>query len=312
MENKEKLIANIQKLAIEGHINILKLDWTEQFNIDLHDYIVKFKYENTTYEGRGTDPDEDTAIIKAYAEAVERYVVFKYEINSTNGCAVHTSLLNSKLNAKKELIERDLFSIYFLFNLNRNKIENPIGNQSIKNLIFSRKDKIIQYQIFSDFYVTMTLILSNDGFIAGLGCDQDSEKSADHSLIEATRQYVHGVIFNNKTEIGLDKFYKKSDLSFKDHGNLAFNNDYIQKIRRHFSAKQQTPPNLMYTEKEFKFIEFNDQLLTDSGLYFTQCQNPSLIDLPLADYELTEIQQARMCSLGLNDSNRTILPHFIR
>ena len=121
MENNEKLIANIQKLAIDGHIKILKLDWTVQFNINLHDYIVKFEYENSTYEGRGTDANEDTAIIKAYAEALERYIVFKYEINSTNGCAVHTNLMNSRMNAKKELIERDLFSIHFLI-LNDSKL----------------------------------------------------------------------------------------------------------------------------------------------------------------------------------------------
>jgi hypothetical protein len=314
MENQEKLTRHIERLAVSGQIIISRLDWTQEFDIDLHDYLVTYADPITkeTFEGRGTDSDADKALIKAYAESVERYIMSQQdELISTNGCAVHTDIAQAMLNARKELIERDLFSLCFLYNIKRTQLKTVIGNSSIQNLIDSRKDKIIQYQVFSDFCMTATMILTRSGFLMGLGCDIDPKKSAEHSLIESTRQYVHTVVYNNKTEISLDEFKHKNELTYCDHGNLAFNKEYIRRTRTFFARKPSSVPDLKYTV-DFNYVEYKHPLLTDSGLHFIRCQSPSLIELPIGPYNLTALQTQRVTDLELNVPAANKLFHFIR
>ena len=113
---------NIKKLKhwIADHAETLKLQvermhWVDDWFPGYFDFSLSAKVDGQTFTGRGIADDEDTALLKAFSEMVERVYCFYHKIGS-NGVATHPDGEQAIFNAKKELIERDAVLCHTLTN----------------------------------------------------------------------------------------------------------------------------------------------------------------------------------------------------
>jgi ribosomal protein S12 methylthiotransferase accessory factor YcaO len=83
-----------------------------------HDYAVNLTVGRVRYDGRGQARTAALALSKATGEAVERWLVDRCrrrgELETSSGLAVHTTARRARDNARRELIERDLFLCHLL------------------------------------------------------------------------------------------------------------------------------------------------------------------------------------------------------
>ncbi len=89
-------------------LKFTKLAWPQKAGLSLFDYVCDVDFGGEHIEGRGTDPLENKAIIKALGEALERICLKAagLESQTSSGWAVHTNYESAALNAQNELLER--------------------------------------------------------------------------------------------------------------------------------------------------------------------------------------------------------------
>jgi hypothetical protein len=95
------------KESVTG-LKFTKLAWPQKAGLSLFDYVCDVDFGGEHIEGRGTDPVENKAIIKALGEALERICLRAagLESQTSSGWAVHTNYQSAALNAQNELLER--------------------------------------------------------------------------------------------------------------------------------------------------------------------------------------------------------------
>ena len=159
LENRKKL-----NLSIKEH------PWPKLYkNFQCFDYSVCLSWNQHAATGRGTDMNKEIALLKAGAEAIERWGQKDYALPSSSGLAVHTNTSKALENSKNELIERDAFYYHFLLLhpfLRTNETEKFYF--SCKNLICSLKKLGVDFFIFE---LQSALKENRTVFVAALGCN---------------------------------------------------------------------------------------------------------------------------------------------
>lgn len=307
MESDELVKKTIFELNEKSLIEINQLSWTDLLDEELFDFEVNIKHGQHIFEGRGTDFNGERALLKAYSECLERICCYVNDIDSTNGCAVHSSMEEANINAKNELIERDAFLLYFVSEslpkeiVGLNKFDDlaKLKNAQIKNYVLKENDSI---------YVVLSIIFSTNFVIAGLGNANNLKAAQLKADIESVRQFVHLVYYDK-----LDKKIKFPIINFNnfnDHGNQGFDKKYIQTLSKVFLSKPQKIIDIDYDEV-FCFENKSCDLLKDSGLFFSRCSNKSIFDLTVGDIKISELNNKRLRNYNLSFKNKTI-KHFIR
>lgn len=307
MESDELIKKTIFELNKKSFIEINQLSWTELLDDEIVDIEVNIKHGQQLFEGRGTDLNGERALLKAYSECLERICCYVNDIESTNGCAVHSSLEVANINAKNELIERDAFLLYFVSEsmpkeipiLNKFDELVHIKNAKIKNFILKENNSL---------YVVLSVIFSKNFVIAGLGNASNLPAAQLKADIESIRQFIH-LVYYDKLDKNL-KFPIIEFNNFNDHGNQGFDKKYIDTLSKVFLSKKQKTFDMNYDEV-FSYDNYSCDLLKDSGLYFSRCSNKSIFELLVGDVKINEKNIKRLHDYNLSFKNKA-LKHFIR
>ena len=315
MEFNNKLNETITNFAIEELIKITKNTWTESVDSNLHDYSINLTFDGISTEGRGTSHISNIALYKAFSEAVERYIFNKYELKSTNGCAVHFEIEMAKNNSKIELIERDLFGLFFNYEINLNNASKIPQLSKIYKYIESECYEIYHHSIKNnELFFIITFIRNKDIFFSGTSAGYQNDQAIIHSTYEALRHFSHYIHSNYKPK-NFDKrenFDKIIFDDYTDHGDLSLNSAYAKKIFNLINlAGHEININI---PNSFEYSSIEDKLLTKASLFFSKCENRQLLELPLGMYKISDSVKSRLQKYNpeINKLRNTDLPHFLR
>ncbi len=258
-------------------IFISQLTWPSRLGLSVSDYIVQVHFAGEDFIGHGSDLDSDMAILKAAAEAFERYCVTSLGLKNSNGCAVHTDIKKAETNALLELIERDCFLVSFINGSAFKEIDHSFYNARLES-----RYKLVNYSLASkDLNVALTRItIDGAANILGLGIAQSLDLALEKSEIEALRQLVYVVDKDLIAHASYDKVSTKKKLSFDDHGNIALTRKHYEEIAFIFEqGAVQESQDFNFFDPTFTKFKIYDIKLDEENpfynipLYFVKANN---------------------------------------
>jgi hypothetical protein len=214
-------------------IDIKNSTWINEISTSFSDVTVQISMHGENFLGYGGAPEHDLALTKAIAEAVERSVVKAADLSTSNGVAAHFDPEAATRAAEQELRERDYFLCHFYTFTPFNSIECEFPGLDKLGGWYKRLN--VAYRTFSlgdgVLFVADGRARKQGPFGFALGAACKGVDSATSAAIEASRQVAHMVAKNNLFKPHrLDEFLQLDRPSFFDHGLLAFDVSYAQRI----------------------------------------------------------------------------------
>lgn len=269
--------------AKNKNISISQLTWPKRFNLSINDYLVQTRFNEKDYFGHGSDIDPDIAILKATAEAYERFCVTSLNLKNSNGCAVHTDQLKAEENAYCELVERDAFLVKFINGEKFNQIDERAFQPSLYESC-----NLSNYCIAHEgLIVTLTRItINNSANIFGLGTGKSFVESLAKSEMEALRQWVFAMDKALVSKANYEEISKKQNLSFDDHGDIALTPEHYNEIKWLFgeASSSRYKKFLYFKSEKTSFIKHDVITSSDNPfhgipLFFVKASNPEAQEL---------------------------------
>lgn len=124
---------------------VIKYSWTKEFYPSFTDLGFVFSFNGKKYSGRGSDTNEEIALVKAAMEAIERCVCLCQGIN-TSGVAANVVLESAMTSAKIELIERDAALNHYLTQTKMQRID--VLNSPIKDTTLAFEKQGVEFHFF--------------------------------------------------------------------------------------------------------------------------------------------------------------------
>lgn len=299
MEDPGQLIRWFLSSADKYSIRVTRYTWTKEYLPGLCDYGVSIALDGRSFQGRGTDFDEQIALSKAIAEAFERAVGFKLGLINSNGLAAHVTKDLAVKTASLELIERDRFLCHFLlrqsfFNLPPNicvlhKFKDPLQILMNRGVAI----KLMEAKRIEGVHTVVAAALglrrsgSPFGLVLGFGCSDNLDEAVSKSLVEMLRETI-SVLKKRPRDYAL---VQALPTSLQEHGNLAtdpcygewFQNIWVNNLR----PETENKPQLHSLKMNVSNIEQMDRLLGNIPLVFSRVSSTCLIDLQAGVYSGT-------------------------
>lgn len=242
MVNAKEIASFIDEHSKELNIKGNNFSWPEKYGFDLSDIGISFEIEDKIYNGRGTSSNGNLALVKAFSEAIEAYMISEKGLETTSGTSVHFNSDEGRKNARYELIERDLFLSNYLAGNGLSRI-----NEIREVELFKTAESVLQkYDIQINCYelgVNGVCIVLNGleskkapfGVIIGTSYDEKLEVRVENALIECLRD-AFSVIEGSSSNMPLEKFAELERVSPYDHLALARNLEYGKSIIDQFES----------------------------------------------------------------------------
>ena len=310
------VLKNFEKISLEIH----DLSWVHDFFPELSDFSSEIKWNGRTYIGRSTR-EKESAVRVSLIEAIERAVCIGNQIETTNGVAAHFSQDRARLNARNELLERDLFLSHFI-------TQTPfrrIGNVSVPNLrqsmnfIEKADDSVAFFKMRpSNLGQGFLCVISGSkrwGGIIGLSFGDDSEENLIFkAFLEAFRQYWHLSDIQGLTQsLSIEEFLRQEKWTFDDHRRLALNVAYFDQIRDLFSDDDKAGSReVQYSQDELAFheISLEAEPFSSCPIVVSQCKGQFAQKLYVGPFEESRISSKGLSRfLGHEPQSLNTLPH---
>lgn len=245
---------NLMNISIEIY------DWPNKIELKYFDFGVSLSFEGISVYGRGSDFNQEIALIKATAEAVERWAFNKSKMPNTCGFAAHINLESAKKNARFEIFERDAFFCHYLTKTEWQRQITFSEQARILKSNFLKAGFIIDIgfsEIFQDVFVSLVKCkeIKSKGITISLGCDENLEKATVKSLAEGTQLLSHKIAKLTTSTISFENFKNSLAYTPEHHGMLANNGKYeciynqAISFSDHLNIKPSyvlTPPNINF------------------------------------------------------------------
>lgn len=246
MATSKELAAYIARNAEQLNLKIKNLRWPERMGQSFSDIQSTITIEGREHEGRGSDLDADTALIKSFVEAFERSLIYRYSFPSTNGLAGHTDSSIAYSNAINEALERHIFFEFFRnergFPTLHKEDHTAFVNESIRSL----NDQNIEVKALSLDCSTQgvfTLVIFDGrkskkgyGIIIGTALASTSNSSQNHAMIEALRYHWFVSDHDNVLPITIDDFKALKEPKLSDNGRLGLDIEYASWFMQTFTS----------------------------------------------------------------------------
>ncbi len=253
VDSSIELVKWILKQKSEFDLSFVRYDWTRQLEFTLHDYQCEISFRGERLVGRGTDTCENSAIVKATAEVLERAFVKHNRLKTTNGVAFHTSELAASRAAKSELLERDSFMTVWLtggFLVDRT-VQAKFLSGSVRSLISHFLGRQVQISLWSASESPMSVFATASGydrnngipfgFVIG-GSWSWTRQSVESACLEVARSAADLADAKSPHTMTINDFYKKTKFSPRDHDSLALN----PQNREHFAFLFEKPSDVSW------------------------------------------------------------------
>jgi hypothetical protein len=232
------LLENSERLNLQA----TEFTWPREWGMaELFDFQITIEIQGQTFIGRGTATNEDTALVKAGAEAIERAFCTGHGI-STLGVAVQTDEHQARVNSLNELFERDaFFSHYYL-----RKPFAVFDSAEVKELkdrfspvfekLHARNIACRFFEAGSSLQPVILCIMSGInaqpqfGGVIGLGSNDNLAAATLSAFLEAARNVANVIDSNSVDQISEQEFSKLKKPRSIDRQRLSKNIDYWKSI----------------------------------------------------------------------------------
>lgn len=294
-------------------IEIRHQEWAK--SLGLYSYISIMKFKGTQYAGFGSDSRKELALIKSFAELVERVSLSSAtHIHNSNGVAAHTDPQIAKISAAFELIERDLFLCHFYSRKAFKKY--AISNEdkqtiSLKNYLADRGIRL-EVGIAADFCKVYAVICC--GFLAQGGCLIGS--SASYSLQSALHKSLLELVrscsdLNRLKPLSFDDFAKLENIRPIHHKRLGLHPEASalmeEMFSNHASLSQLATPEI----ESFTFEEVPlDPIFLGCGLSVFRASNIYLQELYFGRETIINLERLQRFMKDQSLQGLEIRPHI--
>jgi hypothetical protein len=290
MANNDRLNQWVLNTAKDLNLRVTKLDWIDRYYKGYSDIAVKIEIDSKIFEGRGSDIDSTTALMKGVTEAIERFVCRANKISSI-GVAGHYDMDAAKENSLLEFIERSVMAAHF--NKKNAMLLNSTDNVSIKTKDFGKVDlKMHQFRMNTpeNYFGIFTLAEGTDtgfeiGGIMGASVARSLEEAIRKSSIECLRN-VAALAEHSRASISFDQFIKIERPTSEDSQNLLFNKQYCQSLIQAFlkSNVGHSTPDLNLHNLIFEDLEYSSSVLANCPLKFIRCLDQNRNPAPNTEF----------------------------
>ncbi len=208
MEDKKELAHWLLQNKAELELRVERLHWINEWLPGMHDIRVIIYRGGQSFVGRGIADNPDLALTKAGAEAIERAYCLLNGISSC-GVAVHTDESLAQLNAKLELIERDLFFCHYLTRTPFYEASDETGylnrlHEQFRSIEVSFN--LMKMRRCDDVFSFIALASGEkSGLVVGLGCSLDKKIAQLKAICECVMNSV-AAIEGNVAPMSLNEF----------------------------------------------------------------------------------------------------------
>jgi hypothetical protein len=242
MANKEKLIEWLVNNIDNYDISFTELTWPQQLGLPYFDFACDLKFNGQITEGRGTSLDKNDALIKAFAEAIERLNTLEVKLKNSNAVASHTSILQANKNALSELIERDSFLCHFL-------TETPFLKGSTIPQRLLNWAKAFEKNGIEIVFRAMTSPKGHNcviacglgtkaktpfGLIVGTACEETEEAASIKAFFQLSRAISDKILTGKPEPSSIEEFNRLSNPRILDHFQLSLSLDYANQFQKLF------------------------------------------------------------------------------
>ena len=252
MANKIRAVTWILENSEKLEISIKKLTWIEELLPGWTDVFCTFRKDKKILCGRGAAQDEDLALCKAFAEALERGALYDSDYMISSGFAAHTSVDAVERNARHELVERDHFLCHFLtgtpFQIihpfqNDAKLTDSIQRWTNKHKIILRFFRLAENGVLC--LINGPGAITPFGMSSGTAIRETFFEAAISALIEASRTAA-AFLSDPESAITIAEFNQLDKYNFHDHGRLALNLEYASNLAALFPHTSIDPKLLLH------------------------------------------------------------------
>ncbi len=273
-------------------LKIFKRDWYLPFKEILPKfYTCSFiTFNQRTFFGIYTSNDQLTSITVSSIEALERLVFIQKGYINSNGCAIHTDLETSKINAVQELQERDLYMrIHFsgaavkAFIPQKSSTEHYAIQQLKKlgiELTFGIMGESINQIGVMAIANGINSIGKPFGIFLGFGLHANLEQATQKAFNECIR-FIDGTFSDNfpYKPIKFEEFANLKKAGVDEHISLSMDKEYSQYLLKLYLSKNPLefpPPSNPKLRVDSEQISLEG--LPNCPLYFARAQSDELIN----------------------------------
>jgi hypothetical protein len=307
MGNKERvghwILNNVHSL----NLKIERMEWVQDWFPKYNDF--KITLPDNLLSGRGVDADEDSALLKAFAELVERSVCLDYQIHS-NGVAVHHDLSLAIENARKELIERDAILCHHLTGKPYFIDQKPRRFAELKSLLFDLGLDLAFAEAISaveGIRVVLCRISGREKFGSfwGFGSETELDKAFEHAFFESMVNVSSFLYGRYKPTLNSQNL-----LNGLDHQNFHFMNKPNE--MGVISGCNVLAPILALTDIKVQELKIENTLLSSVPMFAVRAESSRLQNIFYGVADETKINKERL-RLFLDEDLRDIskVPHPI-
>ena len=309
VEIKEKITNWIIKNQEKYKIAITELTGLKKYNSNFYDFKIQLMYKNLLIIGRGTSYNQDIALIKAFAESIERLALEHYEFNISNGLAAHTSYESAKINARNELFEHDSFLCNFLTKNTLERCDNlntfKINNFHINTYYLSKSS------IGNSILVTITSKDKNKsiGLVSGTSFNENVNIAIQNATFEALRSLDYILDQKKYDSISIEDFNQLDNYTFKSHRLLSRDPNYPEYFFN--SLKDNFQLNFNYQDLLIKYEYLDlDFISPELPLKVVRATCNELQKMYLGKTSRENINYERLKKItGLNNIDINLIPH---
>ncbi|MEZ4742896.1 MAG: YcaO-like family protein [Bdellovibrionota bacterium] len=309
------------------NLQVLQGRWVDEWLPGYQDLRVEITLDHKIYNGRGVDRDTDMALIKAGAEAIERFACDKYGIHSS-GVASHITERQAKENARLELLERDGFLCHFYtktpFEEVPDDVKEALNFDFIQNRLCGLGVEIVLKKVNQTSPLIAVCLArrkgstSNFQAIVGLGANKEILIACEKALIECLSNVVWRLEQNDFPSIGIEDFQAIENHGPKDHQKLYMSEEFKGDLQWAFQKKMEAQDNSKSFEEnnpfDYRELNLDHELVREAPLWIYQCLSSKVQNLNYGPPKKEHINWNRLrefTGLAFEDSQLNVFPHPI-
>jgi hypothetical protein len=273
MANQSELTNWLLAKQSELDLRVTECTWIGDVFPGWHDLDLSVSIAGRRFNGRGSSTDGDTALCKAFCEAVERFVCSSYDIRS-HGVAGHYLPEEAKNNARLEYIERRSLA---------HQVDShaKLSSLPVPELIASRYGELgIAVDLFAINTVpgvSAAVSIANGlkcknqfGGILGLGAHNESKYAATKAMIECLRN-LEAYIEHPMVPLPVADFSQIASPTGPQRQALLSDVSYFSHLMATFNQDQYTAPDIAVGV--FEELEIRDPAFKNCPLRFFRFQD---------------------------------------